>query len=97
MLEAKRGAQIYAATAGRRADHTKRLTEYIRVGEAPPRVIQDIVEAGKSLQASPLGYIKRLRHRNVPLKSVPVAEKQKLPKLTGRPVRYQESRIGAEV
>ena len=87
MLEAKRGAQIYAATPRGSADHPKRLAEDVCVGETPPRVIQDIVEAGKGLQASPLGYVKGLRHRNVPLKSVPVAEKQKLPKLTGRPVR----------
>ena len=71
-LEAKRGAQVYGAVPSWSARHTKCLAEDVCVGETPPGVIQHIVEAGKSLQASLLQNRESFCYRKVPNKSISV-------------------------
>src|SRR6266508_989029 len=112
LLETQRGAQVYGAgtasawsayNAERRAEDVQRAGRSTgRVAangpvDGPPRMIQDVVEAGKKLEANFLHDLEGLRHRNVPLKIILVAEIQELSELAGRPVRNQEGRVGPAI
>src|SRR6266508_4228587 len=112
LLEAQRGAQVYGAgtasawsayNAERRAEDVQRAGRSTgRVAgngpvDGPPRMIQDVIGAGKNLQAGFLHDLECLRNRNVPLKIVLVADKQELSELAWRPVRNQEGRVGPAI
>src|SRR5581483_3891406 len=79
------------------AHHAERRAEDVRIGEAPPRVIQDVVEGGKQLETRLLSDPECLRQRNVPLERILVAQEKQLPEFTGSRVREQELRVGAAV
>src|SRR5262249_58793040 len=111
-LEVERGAQVYTATTNRSISRTiddaEGRAEDVQCGrwsagriiirlEGPSRVIQNVGQAGKKLEANPLHDSEGLCHRKVPLERILVTDKQQLPKLAGRRVREQERGIGPTI
>ena len=62
VLVANGATEVYASAVAWSADDAERGAEDVCVGEAPPRVIQDVVEAGEKLEASPLRKPEIFRH-----------------------------------